>query len=430
MRALSQSEYGEIRSLYESIYTPQVDEELELSDEELTEAVEDAVSELIEEGYDIDDIEDAFDDELIEEILDEAKVTMGKGGRVPLSRDAGKGPGVTSGSGSRMAAASRLDARKKEKRAETVKKTKKSIRDVIDKPAREYAAKRKIVPSKSGKNKLNIGNLEGKQRTSAGRREIRGRVAGDIVSRAKGKLDRGVKKVTDTAKGVKAGAQIAGSIAKDEARRAGRKAQLAGGKAVTAVKNAPEKAGSAARKGLKGLIRRGAEKVASGASKVAKRMSEEVETYDVVVEFLCDYGIAEDIQEAQWLMVNEIDSEDIESILEAYGLDEARGTIVSVKGGGKTKYTASSKDQRVAVKSAATRASSTQRKRVGKDIANTARVEQARKKSIENMNSKPGEDSGDYDAGYYGDDDTSDGKRHYSLSHTNRDARRRRASGR
>jgi len=47
MRALSQSEYGEIRSLYESIYTPQVDEELELSVEELTEAVEDAVLNLL-----------------------------------------------------------------------------------------------------------------------------------------------------------------------------------------------------------------------------------------------------------------------------------------------------------------------------------------------------------------------------------------------
>ena len=48
-------------------------------------------------------------------------------------------------------------------------------------------------------------------------------------------------------------------------------------------------------------------------------MSEEVETYDVVVEFLCDYGIAEDLQEAQMMMVNEIDSEDIATILEAYG---------------------------------------------------------------------------------------------------------------
>ena len=346
MRALSQSEYGEIRSLYESIYTPQVDEELELSDEELTEAVEDAVFELIEEGYDIDDIEDVFDDELIEEILDEAEVTMGKGGRVPLSRDAGKGPEVTSGSGSRMAAASRLSrmkdaqkiARQKE-RKEKVKSAVKTVKDtakagvskakstVVDEPARKYAEKRGVVKSKSGQSALGggtgISSIKFKQKTSAGRKEVRKAVAGDIVSRAKGKLDRGVKKATDTAKGVKAGAQIAGSIAKDEARRAGRKAKLAGGKAVTAVKNAPERAGAAARRGLKGLIKRGAEKVASGASKVAKRMSEGVETYDVVVEFLCDYGIAEDIQEAQWLMVNEIDSEDIESILEAYGLTEA-----------------------------------------------------------------------------------------------------------
>jgi hypothetical protein len=339
MRALSQSDYGEIRSLYESIYTPQVDEELELSDEELTEAVEDAVSELIEEGYDIDDIEDAFDDELIEEILDEAKVTMGKGGRVPLSRDAGKGPEVTSGSGNRMAAASRLSrmkdsqkiARQKERKekvksaVKTVKDTAKSGVSKAKEAGREakFQAVDKKVAAYANKRKLdNAPGLKARSKDPEKRRGLRAKVAGDIVSRAKGKLERGVKKVTDTAKGVKAGAQIAGSIAKDEARRAGRNAKFAGGKAVTAVKNAPEKAGTAARKGLKGLIKRGAEKVASGASKVAKRMSEEVETYDVVVEFLCDYGIAENLQEAQMIMVNEIDSEDIKSILEAYGLDE------------------------------------------------------------------------------------------------------------
>ena len=185
-----------------------------------------------------------------------------------------------------------------------------------------------------------------------------------------------------------------------------------------------------ARSGLKGLIRRGAEKVAAKASGVAKRMSEEVETYDVVVEFLCDQGIAEDLQEAQWMMVNEVDSEDIATILEAYGLDEAKGTILSVKGGGKTKYAASSKDQRAAAKSAAQRSNAALRKKSGKNIANDARAEQARKKSIEAMNSKPGEESGDYDTGYYGDDDLSGGKRHYSYGRTNRAARARRASGR
>jgi len=268
MRALSQSEYGEIRSLYESIYTPQVDEELELSDEELTEAVEDAVSELIEEGYDIDDIEDAFDDELIEEILDEAK--------------------VTSGSGSRMAAASRLSRMKgaqkiarQKARKEKVQATVTAVKDTVKNKTNQ--AKGAIA---SAALKTTGTKLKGKkgqdltpQQTHTQHKSVRDKAKSAIKSNIKGK-------VSD---------------------------------AVTAVKNAPERAGSAARRGLKGLIRRGAEKVASGASKVAKRMSEEVETYDVVVEFLCDYGIAEDIQEAQWLMVNEIDSEDIESILEAYG---------------------------------------------------------------------------------------------------------------
>ena len=314
MRALSQSEYGEIRSLYESIYAPQVDEELELSDEELTEAVEDAVSELIEEGYDIDDIEDAFDDELIEEILDEAKITYGSDTESPEERRTrAKAKVGEKRSAARKAAVTGAVSKAKETAKAGVAKAKEAGREAkfqaVDKKVAAYANKRKLD---------NAPGLKARSKDPEKRRGLRAKVAGDIVSRAKGKLDRGVKKVTDTAKGVKAGAQIAGSIAKDEARRAGRKAKLAGGKAVTAVKNAPERAGSAARKGLKGLIRRGAEKVASGASKVAKRMSEEVKTYDVVVEFLCDYGIAEDLQEAQWLMVNEIDSEDIESILEAY----------------------------------------------------------------------------------------------------------------
>jgi len=293
MRALSQSEYGEIRSLYESIYAPQVDEELELSDEELTEAVEDAVSELIEEGYDIDDIECAFDDELIEEILDEAKVTMGKGGRVPLSRDAGKGPEVTSGSGSRMAAASRLSRMKDAQKISRQKERKEKVQATVT--AVKDTAKKKTSQAKgaiaSAALKATGTKLKGKkgqdltpQQTHTQHKSVRDKAKSAIKSNIKGK-------VSD---------------------------------AVTAVKNAPERAGSAARRGLKGLIRRGAEKVASGASKVAKRMSEEVETYDVVVEFLCDYGIAEDLQEAQWLMVNEIDSEDIESILEAYGLTEGK----------------------------------------------------------------------------------------------------------
>ena len=91
------------------------------------------------------------------------------------------------------------------------------------------------------------------------------------------------------------------------------------------------KAASDAKTGLKGSDWKGSSrKVASGADRAAKRMGEEAETYDVVVDFLCDYGIAESLEEAQWMMVNEVDSEDIETILEAYGLDEA--TVMAKRG--------------------------------------------------------------------------------------------------
>lgn len=311
MRALSQSEYGEIRSLYESIYAPQVDEELELSDEELSEAVEDAVSELIEEGYDIDDIEDAFDDELIEEILDEAKITYGSDTESPEERRTRAKAKV----GEKRSAVRKAAVKGAVKAAgEKAKEVKSEVgRRAGNVAVRAKAGATKTAMKATGVSPMDVPTKAGKQRKSADT-FVAGRKADRDSAKAVIK-----KKVGDKYRGAKAAAGIAGSIAKDEARRAGRKAKLAGGKAVTAVKNAPEKAGTAARKGLKGLIRRGAEKVASGASKVAKRMSEEVETYDVVVEFLCDYGIAEDLQEAQWLMVNEIDSEDIESILEAYG---------------------------------------------------------------------------------------------------------------
>ena len=46
MKALSQSEYGELRNLYESIYTPKVD----LAEELLDEIFDELVDEYIEEG--------------------------------------------------------------------------------------------------------------------------------------------------------------------------------------------------------------------------------------------------------------------------------------------------------------------------------------------------------------------------------------------
>ena len=86
--SLSQKEFGNLRSLYESVYAPKAetilegftDEDLDLTDEEIEEQVEEVFLECIEEGYDIDEIEraicEAVDAELqvLNEVTNPAKV--------------------------------------------------------------------------------------------------------------------------------------------------------------------------------------------------------------------------------------------------------------------------------------------------------------------------------------------------------------------
>jgi hypothetical protein len=57
------------------------------------------------------------------------------------------------------------------------------------------------------------------------------------------------------------------------------------------------------------------------AGKVARRakQNEELDIFDTVLEFLCVEGYAETLEEAEWIMANELDAEDIEEILEAEG---------------------------------------------------------------------------------------------------------------
>jgi hypothetical protein len=50
-----------------------------------------------------------------------------------------------------------------------------------------------------------------------------------------------------------------------------------------------------------------------------KNNNEEVDLFDTVLEFLQAEGFAETLEEAEWLMANELNAEDIEEILEAEG---------------------------------------------------------------------------------------------------------------
>lgn len=138
-----------------------------------------------------------------------------------------------------------------------------------------------------------------------------------------------VERVKTKAKGVKAAAGIAGSIAKDEARRAGRGALHAAGKAASAAGSAVAGAATAARaaasrkkaevkQGVKSLLGRGlrkaagaagavaqkARKAGAAAGRAAERLGEEVDVFDYILEHLVAEGYADTNENALVIMAN------------------------------------------------------------------------------------------------------------------------------
>jgi hypothetical protein len=184
MKSLSQSEYGELRSLYQQVYTSTDEITVDdLSEEVVEEIFDELVQEYVSEGYEVEEVLDVVEEAALDFI--EAKVTYGHDTEAPAAPE------------------------------------KKSM-------------------------------LKGRIRYAK-------RKAGEAVKAGKEKV-----------KTAKAGAEIAGLIAKDEVRRAGRSAAHSASKAADAVKSAPGKAKEKAKSGIKGFIKR-------QAQKVVKRMSEDVE---------------------------------------------------------------------------------------------------------------------------------------------------------
>ena len=180
MKSLSQSEYGELRSLYQQVYvsTDEITVD-DLSEEVVEEIFDELVQEYVSEGYEVEEVLDVVEEAALDFI--EAKVTYGHDTEAPKA------------------------------------------------PEKKSALKGRIRYAK--------------------------RKAGEAVKRA-----------GEKAQGAKAMAGIAGSIAKDEVRRAGR----AGKQAVV---GAAQKKKEQVKKGVKGLIGRGLRKAAGAVGKVASKAS-------------------------------------------------------------------------------------------------------------------------------------------------------------
>ena len=302
----------ETQKLYESyfaVYNDEVRETLTeevelledinyLYDGEIEEIIDETIEAMVEEGYELVDIEEALD-----EIFSEATVTTGRGGYTKLSSDKKSAP-VTTGQGTAMRQQARKQAvvtRARQRQVQSVKdapgKAVARVRKAVDTAAGDYAAKHGLVSSKKGKplNRTSIGMKQAAKDPSS-RRDIRSKVVGHLAQRAAGKLQRGVQKVKGT---VKSAGQAAVAKTKSSSDAAQAKMQAAG---------------SAAKKAGKGFLGKVARKVSSGAGKLASRLGEDVDVYDVVLEHLLEEGYAATPEAAQAIMVN-MSEEWIESII-------------------------------------------------------------------------------------------------------------------
>ncbi len=296
--------FSDLNLLYGAVYNENLKEEVEdlndrydvfygvddLSEEHLEEIMEELIYEILDEGFEISDLE-----EILEDVINEARVTTGAGygadGVEPRKVNSGSAK-VTTGLGSRMAASARLSDIKAAKRAQRVEKIKGAVKSGIEKvkatPGEvKKSAKAKVKDVKqqshtglakyaSSRNLMPGAGL--KTQSSKGRGELRSAVVKDVASRVTGKLQKAGQKAASGA--YKAGGAVAGSAEKTR--------QAIGG-AASAAK-------ASVKKGIRGA-----------ALSLARKMKEDtdpMDVYSVVLEHLLSEGYADTESSAKVIMAN------------------------------------------------------------------------------------------------------------------------------
>ena len=307
---MNSKDFRSLTEAYSNIY--EEDQDLfGFHDEDYEEIMTELVEELLEEGCELEESLD-ITEECFLDYIEEASVTFGhdtRGMRTPEERKA--------------AAKAKISARK-------VKYQRDAIQRVKSKPTRMLQSIARADQKLEKKTKDTVNSAKGAvanaalkatgtklkskrgkdltpQQTHTQHKSVRDKAKAAIKSNIKTKVAKAQVGAYNKVQSVKTAAGDAAGRAKQSAKNMAARAGRSAGEAKAKAKS-----------GLKGLIRKAAEKVASGASKVAKRMSEEYDQYDLVLEFLQTEGFAESLDEARLLMVNELDREDIETIVNAY----------------------------------------------------------------------------------------------------------------
>ena len=349
--------FAELMEAYQAVYDDEMREEYlqedysfidGLDDEEIADVVEEVIYELIDEGYDVEEVEELFEDTFITE----AKVTMGRGG------EAGEGK-VTTGTGSLRAAKARVAARKSAKREERKEKIKSAAKSVLSgiKKGVKRAAKKVGIGAEKAKR-----SMMGRDR-SAERAQVRSKAKMTAAARkgirkaVTGKAEQPKASTKGWKTGTTSGAGAAGTV-RSSGGPIGSEKKSEGQKLLKPAPNRKDDTGTTSGSGAKGTVQSssgsiGSEKGSKGQKllptarkrkgivgdptqrnkKLAKRLSlapgqqekpkatlkAGFDIFDVVSGFLISEGIVEDINEAAWMMANEITEEQIDEILGVMG---------------------------------------------------------------------------------------------------------------
>ena len=314
----------------------------DLSDEELTNIIEESIHEILGEGFEIDEIEEILEEALGINVLDEARMTPQQMSARAERNKAAAAASEKSASAARKSGAAVVA---KEKRAERVAKVKASVKAGVAKVKSNVASAKKSAEKKvkDVKQQSHVGaakyadsrNLvKGaglKTKSSKGRGELRSAVAKDIKSRVGAKIKAAAGKVKQKAASAAVSGYAAARSAKQAASDVKNKAvQSAKNKAAVANRNV-KGAASALKSGAKSAVGKAARAVSTGAGKVASKLGEEVQRddlFDVVLEHLVVEGYADTNQEAIVIMAN-MSEEWIQDILD--NLDEAHKDLPTEK---------------------------------------------------------------------------------------------------
>ena len=266
---------NELMEAFNAVYDEEVREEYleedyafldDFNDEEIEEIVEEVIYDLLDEGYEVEELEDIFE----ETFLTEARVDMAAraAARKKYMASSEKSATQARKSGAAVVKKEKREARKEKIKSAAVKNIRKAVTGKAAAPkAVEKKVSRKDVTGSTGAGAA--GTIRSKSSGGSG---------GGPSSKGRALPPKGATSRTD-----------AGNLRKSSQ--------------VTFALSRAAKAGK----------------------KRMEKLNNSFDMFDVVADFLISEGLADDINEANWMMVNEVTAEDIEQIVELYGLEELFG---------------------------------------------------------------------------------------------------------